>query len=53
MLATKCLYLCAFIFAVNQLVLAVQLGVSWSVGPMGTVAQVWSMIGGLKGCKLD
>jgi hypothetical protein len=37
----------------SNLLLAIQIGVSWSVGPVGTVGQVWSMIDGLKGCKLD
>jgi hypothetical protein len=26
---------------------------SWSLGPVGTVEQVWDVFGWLKGCKLD
>jgi hypothetical protein len=33
----KCLYLCAFRFSGSNLSLAVQISVSWSVGPVGTV----------------
>jgi hypothetical protein len=53
MLATNafiCMHLC---LQWIELVLAVQLGVSWLVGPVGTVGQGGSVFGWLKGYKLD